>query len=118
MHMTSAALTFTLFVLRGSWMIRNSPLFRRRWTKVVPPVIDTVLLLTGFYLVMQTQQYPLKDSWLTAKLTGVLVYIGFGIAAFRGKTRRQRILFWLLACSVFIYILLVALTRNPVPFDL
>ena len=99
-------------------MIKGSLLYRQRWAKIAPPIIDSLLLLTGIYMMVQIQQYPLKDTCLTAKLSGVLVYIVLGIAGFRAKSKRHRTVYWFLACLVFVYIVLVALTHNPVPFDI
>src|SRR3990170_1925890 len=115
-HMLCAASTSALFILRGLWMFSGSPQLRRRWTRIVPPTIDTVLLLTGIYMAMQIRQYPFIDAWLTAKLLAVLAYIIFGITAFRGRSKRLRVTFWCLALVTLAYIVLVARTKDPIPF--
>ena len=57
-------------------------------------------------------------GWLTAKVVGLLFYIGLGTVALkRGRTRRARIAAWLAAQAVFFYIVAVALTRNPLPWS-
>lgn len=59
-------------------------------------------------------QYPFEQSWLTAKLFGLLTYIGCGTMALkRGKTRQVRIAFLGLAVLSYFYIVSVALTRSP-----
>ena len=97
--------------------MRQSPLLQRSWVKVTPHVIDTVLLLAAVGLAVMLRQYPLTHSWLTAKLAALLLYIGLGMVALtRGKTKRIRIAAWIAAQIVFLYIVSVALTRNPFPF--
>jgi len=46
-HVTCVAVSYALFVVRGVWMIRESPLLRRRWVKVVPHIVDIVLLASA-----------------------------------------------------------------------
>jgi len=115
-HMLSAASTSALFILRGLWMFNESPRLRRRWTRIAPPVIDTVLLLTGIYMAVQIGQYPFIDAWLTVKLFAVLAYIIFGITAFRVRSRRLKAIFWCLALVTFAYIILIARSKDPFPF--
>ena len=65
-------------------------------------VIDTALLVSAIILAVYIQQSPLQDSWLTAKVAGLLVYIGLGMVAMRfGKTRQIRIAAWVAAETVF-----------------
>jgi uncharacterized membrane protein SirB2 len=98
-------------------MIHSSAQLQQRWVKIMPHVIDTVLLTSAITLAVLIQQYPLADAWLTAKVTGLLLYIGLGITAFRfGKTYPIKIGAWIMAQVVFFYIVLVALTKNPTIF--
>lgn len=113
-HIGSAILSYSLFFLRGIWMIQESASLQRRWVKILPHIIDTVLLSSAIALAVIIQQNPLHDSWLTAKVTGLLIYIGLGMMALRfGKTRPTKIGAWIAAQCMFIYIVLVALTKSP-----
>jgi uncharacterized membrane protein SirB2 len=115
-HVGSVILSYSLFFLRGIWLMQDSDNLRQRWVKILPHVIDTALLTSAILLAVAIQQNPLQDSWLTAKVTGLLLYIGLGMIALRfGKTRKTRITAWIAAQCVFIYIVLVALTKSPVP---
>lgn len=115
-HVLSAAVSIGLFVLRGIWMMRDSPRRRARWARIVPHVNDTILLVSAIGLALLTYQYPLVHGWLTAKVIGLFVYIGLGLVALRfGRTRRVRTLAWVAAVAVFVYIVSVALTRSPLP---
>lgn len=114
-HVSSVILSYSLFLLRGVWLIQDSTNLRQRWIKILPHIIDTVLLTSAVFLAMTIQQNPLQDSWLTAKVAGLLLYIALGMVAMRfGKTRRTKIIAWVAAQCVFIYIALVAITKSPV----
>lgn len=113
-HVTAVVISFSGFILRGSWMLRSSPLLQARLTRVLPHVVDTLLLASAIWLVVTLQQYPLVNGWLTAKVLGLIVYILLGtIALRRGQTQRIRLIAWICALLVFAYIVLVALTKDP-----
>jgi uncharacterized membrane protein SirB2 len=117
LHLTTIALTLALFVLRGTWMMADSPRLQARWVRVVPHVNDTLLLTSGIALAVLLQQYPLVHGWLTAKFFALIAYILLGtIALKRGKTRGQRIAAWIAALLVFGYMAVVARTHDPFPF--
>jgi uncharacterized membrane protein SirB2 len=51
---------------------------------------------------------------LTAKVVALFLYIGLGMLALTyGKTKKIRILNWVAAQLCFIYIVAVAITKNP-----
>ncbi len=115
-HVTCVASSYALFFLRGVWLFQGSPRMRQRWVKVVPHVTDSLLLASAIILAIGIRQYPGVDAWLTAKVIGLLFYIGLGMVAFRfGKTKRVKISTWVAAQLVFIYIVAVAITHNPLP---
>jgi uncharacterized membrane protein SirB2 len=58
------------------------------------------------------------QSWLTAKVLALLLYILLGTVAIRhGRTRRVRIVAWILALVVFGYMVAVARTRFAFPWS-
>lgn len=115
-HITCAALSFSLFFLRGVWMLYTPQRLRALWVRVLPHIIDTVLLASAIALAVLSRQYPGELPWLTAKIVALLVYIGLGMVALRrGRTRGIRALAWFAALGVFGYIVAVAYTRNPWP---
>ena len=117
LHLTTIALSLALFVLRGLWMIAESPRLQARWTRIVPHVNDTVLLVSGISLAYTLGLSPLEHGWLAAKIVALLAYIVLGtIALKRGKTRGQRIAAWIAALLVFGYMVAVAVAHNPLPF--
>jgi uncharacterized membrane protein SirB2 len=116
-HVTSVALSYSLFFVRGIWMLHGSPLLQQRWVRIAPHAVDTVLLTSAIALAWQLGYSPLNQPWLAAKIVGLLLYIVIGsIALKRGKTRAVRITAWLCAQAVFAYIVAVAITKNPQPW--
>ena len=114
LHVTCAALTGLGFLLRGIWMIVDSPLRAARLTRTLPHVVDTALLASAIAMAMKLQVYPFTTGWLTAKVIALVVYILVGMAAFRfAKTRRTRITCWIAALCTYVYIVGVAITRSP-----
>jgi uncharacterized membrane protein SirB2 len=115
-HLAAVALSFSLFFLRGLWMMLDSPLLKRRWVRIVPHVNDTVLLAAGIWLAVLLRLSPGESTWLAAKLIALPLYIGLGMLALRflrGKGRR--IAAWLAALAVFGYMVAVAVSHNPWP---
>lgn len=113
-HLGSVILSISGFLLRGYWMMIESPLLQTKPAKVLPHIIDTCLLASALIMVYMSAQYPFVQTWLTVKVFALIVYIILGsIALKRGKTRQIRMLAWVLSILVFAYIVLVALTRTP-----
>jgi uncharacterized membrane protein SirB2 len=116
-HVTCAALSYALFFLRGVWMLRESPLLQQRWVRYAPHTVDTVLLASAITLAWQLGISPLEAPWLAAKIVALLAYIVIGsVALKRGRTKRIRLMAWLLAQGVFLYIVSVAMTHDPMPW--
>jgi len=117
LHVTAVVLSFALFFLRGLWMLAESPRLQQTWVRIVPHVIDTVLLISAVALTVILQQYPFVNGWLTAKVLALFVYIGLGMIAIRhGRRQRQRRLAWIGALLTFGYIVAVAVSHNPLPW--
>ena len=114
LHVTCVTLSISLFFLRGVWSMRASPIMQQRWVKIAPHIIDTLLLGSALTLAWLSHQWPFQQTWLTAKVFGLLAYIILGsIALKRGKTRQIRLVAWLMALATVGYIVAVALSRNP-----
>lgn len=115
-HVTCVILSGSGFLLRGWWMLNGSPLLKRRTVRVLPHIVDTLLLGSAIALAVISRQYPLAQNWLTAKVVALVVYVVLGsIALKRGKTLRQRQLAFAGALLAFAYIVLVALTKSALP---
>jgi uncharacterized membrane protein SirB2 len=116
-HMGCAALSGSFFLLRGVWMLRAPAMLQRRWVRVAPHVVDTLLLASALGLAAWSHQYPGQQPWLTAKVGALLGYIVLGsIALKRGRTKGQRQAAFAAALALFAYIVSVAVTKRPLPF--
>ena len=112
-HITTAIISISGFVIRGLWMMRSSNLLKNKWVKIVPHINDTILLVAAIVLVVLSAQYPGPVAWINAKIVALLVYILLGTVALkRGKTMQIRIIAWVLAIIVFAYILIVAMEKT------
>jgi uncharacterized membrane protein SirB2 len=117
LHMLLAVVSILGFVLRGVWMMGNSALLEKRIVRVLPHVVDTLLLVTAIVLAVMIAQYPFVAGWVTAKVVGLVVYIALGMIALRrGRTKGIRIAAFLAAIVVFAWIASVAVSKNPVGF--
>lgn len=118
LHVATVVFTVGFFTLRLVWMYYGSGLVNRRWVRTLSQTNDTLLLAAGITLAVMSYQYPLVMPWLTAKLLVLLLYIILGMFALRwARTRRQRVLFGLLALLSVGYIIAVALTRTVQPWQ-
>lgn len=117
LHLSSVALSYSLFFMRGIWVLRASPVMQQRWVKIAPHIIDTVLLSSAITLAVMLGISPLTSNWLAAKIIALLLYIVLGSFALkRGKTQRAKLIYWLAAQAVFFYIVLTAWTHDPMPW--
>lgn len=116
-HVGCAALSLAGFVARGIGMLRGAAWRQRRWVKIAPHVVDTLLLASAIGLALAVRQYPFMHGWLTAKLLALVGYIVLGSIALKyGATKTVRLGAWLAALAVFGYIVAVAVTRQTIPF--
>lgn len=113
LHVTCVVLSGLGFCLRGYWMLTGSPRLKQRLARVLPHIVDTLLLSSALAMAWMSSQYPFVATWLTAKLFGLLAYILLGTMALkRGRTKAIRRRYLLLALLVYGYIVSVALTRS------
>ena len=114
LHVTAAVLSISGYFLRGMLMLFESPLLRARVLRIVPHIVDTILLVSAIALAVRIHQYPLVHGWLTAKVFALIAYIAVGaIGLHYGRTKRIRALAFGAALVIFAYIVGVALTRQP-----
>jgi uncharacterized membrane protein SirB2 len=116
LHLVCVGLSAALFFLRGLLMLGRPEALLARWARVLPHVVDTVLLTAAIGLLVVGQINPLAQPWLLAKIGALLVYIGLGTVALkRGRTRGVRLGAWLAALAVLLYIVVVAMTKQVWP---
>jgi uncharacterized membrane protein SirB2 len=116
-HQTAVALSITGFFARGLASLRGAAWVQGRLAKTLPHIVDSVLLLSAIALAWMLRVMPGAAPWLTAKVIGLLLYIGLGVLALRpGRPRDVRAAAWVAALLVFTYIVSVALTKSPLGF--
>ncbi len=88
LHIMFVVLTLCLFALRFGmrWAKPHKPLAAP--LRIVPHINDTLLLLSGLWLMHMTRWIPFANAnWLGVKLLLLLVYIGAGTVAIKALPR-------------------------------
>jgi len=115
-HVAFVSLSITLFVVRAAWILRAPQRLQRPWVRIVPHVVDTLLLLSGVWLAWQLGAAGVA-GWLPAKLLVLVAYILLGAIALRyGRTRNVRVAAAIGALATFAYMASVAETKSPLGF--
>ena len=116
-HVSCVILSFSGFVLRGIWMLNDSPRLKARWSKVLPHLIDTALLISALLMLYVMNMSVLQNDWLIAKISALFIYILLGMVALKyARTKKVRGMAWFMGLIVFIYIASVALTKSIAGF--
>src|SRR5690625_605287 len=90
LHVTSAVLSILFFMIRAWWSVTENALLQTRLVRVLPHVIDTILLVCGVALAIWIGPW---QGWIGAKIIALLLYIGVGTVAIkRGRSRHTRAL--------------------------
>ena len=112
-HVAFVTLSIALFVVRAAWMLAAPQRLQQRWVRIVPHVVDTLLLLSGVWLAWQLGAAGVA-AWLPAKLVALVAYILLGAIALRyGRTRGLRVAAAIGAIATFAYMASVAVTKSP-----
>ncbi len=115
-HLLLVAISLSLLLLRFGLSLKDSPLLQRKFLKIAPHVVDTLLLLSAVGLMLTISQYPFVTPWLTEKLFGVLAYIALGVMALKGRTLLLRSFGLAGALGWLVLVVKVAITKQPVLF--
>ena len=117
-HGLAVVLSLIGFILRGIWMLKDSPRLKARWVKITPHIVDTVLLVSALiasYLMFW--RYGVNPDYVTVMIVGLIVYIVLGLFALRlGKTKAIRASAWVLAIAGFLYISAAGTLKTATPF--
>lgn len=113
LHMTAAGLSILFFIVRACWALTGSALLQRKAVKIVPHIVDSVLLLCGLALAGFLGAAA-AQPWLTAKLIAVVLYIVAGSYAIKyAKTVKARAVSAVIAILIFAYIVGAAIRHSP-----
>jgi len=115
LHTSTVLITLVLFLLRGLWMLIDSPRLQRTWVRIVPHVNDTLLIVAALGMI-SIGPWSLLTPWIITKIAGLLAYIWLGTLALRrGRSKFQRIQAFIGALCVLAYIIAVAVTKQVIP---
>ena len=114
LHLTAVGLSILFFVFRFIWSQFDATALNKKWVKILPHIIDTVLLASAIWLCFILSQYPFVNAWLTFKVIGVVLYIVFGLFALKkAKTTLSKWGFFVAALLVLMATAMVAVTKQP-----
>ncbi|MDQ6957446.1 MAG: SirB2 family protein [Mariprofundaceae bacterium] len=117
LHISLVSLSLSLFVWRGMYMWREAPIRLHVWKRMIPDMIDTLLLISGISLTYILGFSPWHDDWLLIKLVGLIVYIFLGIMALReSETLWLKRAYFMLALLVATYMIAVAHSQSVFPW--
>lgn len=113
LHMSCALLSISGFLLRAYWKWQGSPLLQIKPVKILPHIVDTILLLSAFGLLFILGFGLLKQGWMVHKIALLFVYIVLGMIAFGDKySKEKKLSAFVGAVLVFFYIAGIAFTKT------
>jgi len=115
-HLFCVALSLLSYLARGVWLFMNSNLLGKGWARLLPQIINAILLLSGIALAAYLSMSPVNQPWLMAKIIGLVAYIALGVAAFRARNPAVGKLLWVSGLVAFAYIVSVAFRKTPLGF--
>lgn len=117
LHLTCISLSLILFVTRFYWRKQNPGMLQKKWVKILPHTIDTILLASAIGMAIIASINPLEQTWLVAKILALLAYILAGTFAIkRANSPQAQNLSFVLALTCFAYILMVAFSKQVLPW--
>ena len=113
-HIGCVIASGSLFFTRGCMMLAGLPAANHVALRRISVVVDSLLLAAAITLTTIIHQYPFVQAWLTVKVILLVVYIVLGVLALRrGRTRAVRATCFAAAMIVFLFIVTVARTHDP-----
>lgn len=113
-HVAAVILSGSLFFVRGAGVLANMLWPMAAPLRYVTYAVDTTLLTAAFMLATILRQYPFVHHWLTVKVLLLVIYVVLGTFALkRGKTRKERAIFWIAALAVYLFMVSVARLHHP-----
>ena len=114
LHLTAVGLSILFFIFRFIWSQFDSTALNKKWVKILPHIIDTILLASAIWLCFILSQYPIVNAWLTYKVIGVIGYIVLGLMALKkAKTSGGKWVAFVAALGVLMTTAMVAVTKQP-----
>ena len=102
LHLFLVGLVSISFISRIVLAETNPAKLQTKWLKIIPHVIDSLLLISGFGLVIQGQWLLSDYDWLMSKLLILFAYIVIGMIAMRVRKLRWLTTITAIACLILI----------------
>ena len=117
LHMSLAVLSICFFTLRFASLLFKSEQLNKKWVKISPHVIDTLLLVLGFTLMMKLALNPMEHQWLAEKLLAMVAYIVTGYYTLKlARNRSMQIIGYLGAMGWVLLVIRLAMTKEVILF--
>jgi len=117
LHITLAVLSIALFTYRFILTLMASKKIDRKWLKISPHVIDTLLLIAGISLAVKLHFNPMEQMWLAEKIIALFAYIFTGYYTLKlARNKPMQILGFLGAMGWVMLIVRLAMTREALFF--
>jgi uncharacterized membrane protein SirB2 len=115
LHVTAVVISLALFSFRFALKYKGSKILEKKWLKITPHVVDTILLGSAIWLLTLSSMTQV-DGWVASKVIGVIMYILSGFFALKwAKTNRSRIIGFV--CAVIWIMLTASVGFSKQPFS-
>lgn len=111
LHLLFILSSLASFIGRVALSELNPRLLQLKFFKIIPHVLDTLLLASGIILVIQGNWLHAEYGWIISKLIVLFAYVGFGVACMRSRGQK-RWLYLVAAMACFAYIFIIAVTKH------
>lgn len=117
LHLTLAAISILLFTLRFIWTLIDSNQLTKKWVKITPHIVDTLLLALGVAMAVKLAINPLEQLWLGEKILAIIAYIFTGYYTLKlARNRTMQIIGYLGAIGWIMLVVRIAMTKQTVLF--
>lgn len=117
LHMTIALISVLLFTLRFYWTLAGSVQLEKKWVKITPHIIDTLLLGLGVVMMMKLALNPFEQLWLGEKLIGVVAYIFTGYYTLKlARNKTMQVIGYLGAMGWILLVARLAMSKENIFF--
>lgn len=114
LHIICVAGSFSLFFIRGIWLLRSYPHAQEPWIKALPHVVDSLLVASAIGMLIMAPKGIWDGNWMLVKVVLVIVYAMMSVLVLRlAKSKTQRVLLWITALLVFLFATTVSVLHHP-----
>lgn len=116
-HLLLIGLSVGLFLIRFILSEMKSPILQKKWLKILPHLVDTLLIVSAVTLCVLIEQYPFANAWVTEKLLALLLYVFMVTLALKmARTVFMKYIGLLGAISWVAFAGMVAVSKQPILF--